>query len=382
MRWLGGGASMTDINMTIRNPLDRQDMIPIVIKPNDSELAYDWTEALRSEIKRRAPIEKNYCWHGWPKTSRDLAYLSKELTRHATRVNEFNDSRVWQANGLESYPVRTHYAPEDVMNPITGIDEPGKKGGGPNHDVMNLVHNYFENLQGTVEDLSLYYKIAPPEVKYSIRQLNLLCHEIETLCLSIRKSHYMPNWVRPSQITTFLNPKRHRLSSKHREGFVTNGYDRRFAHVYMHWTQIGKTLMEVFNDENAPVLDAATCDAITHLQYYSGEFDVEWGQNVCYGNQIWHTKKIDEFNAWLVREGYDPKDPQLSLGYLELGHIDLERSFGTHDVFKIWNMMSRRLDIYSLRIGDDVAVYDYSWADPDHEEQQIRYLMPGYLSHA
>jgi hypothetical protein len=278
--------------------------------------------------------------------------------------------------------MRTEYQANDVMAPYNGIQHGADRGGGPNHEVMNEVHNYFENLQGTVENLSPYYKLAPPDVKYSIRQINNLCHEIETLCLSMRKAYYEPEWVRPSQITTFLNAKRYNLNREHRKGFASNGFDRRFGHVYMHWTQIGKTLMEVYRDEHAPVLDEATCDAITHLQYYSGEFDIEWWRDVLYGTHKWHTEEIAGFNEWLRREGYDPEDPALSLGYLEIGKIDLLKSFGTEDVDSIWNTMSNYLDIYSLRVGDDVAVYDYSWADPDHEEQQIRYLMPGYMSHA
>lgn len=362
---------MTDVIMTVRNPLDHRDLLPVVIRPNDTELAHDWVTALRQEIQRKSPLEKNYCWHGWPNTQRNLEYLTLQLEHHAHQLASFNDQGGWVALGLEPYPVRTDYSPTDVIDPV---DE------GPNHAVMNLVHNYFENLQGTVEDLSPYYRSAPPAVKYSIRQLNLLCHEIESLCLSLRKQKHDPKWVRPSQITTFINPRRHRLTNQHRSGFLTNGYDRRFGHVYMHWTQIGKTLMEVFNDEHAPHLDAATCDAITHLQYYSGEFDVEWGRDILYGHHDWHTQKIDAFNQWLVREGFDPQDPQLSLGYLELGRIDFDRSFGTQDVDRIWQIMGNHLDIYSIAVGDDVAVYDYSWADADHEKRQISQLMPGYLS--
>jgi hypothetical protein len=149
----------------------------------------------------------------------------------------------------------------------------------------------------------------------------------------------------------------------------------------MHWTQIGKTLLEVFRDEGAPVLDQATCDAITHLQYYSGEFDIEWGRDVCYGKHDWHTKEIDEFNKWLQQEGYDPNDINLSLGYLEIGKIDLEMSFGTTDVTEIWNIMGNYLDIYSIEVDGEHAIYDYSWSDEDHEQRQIDYLMPGYNSH-
>jgi len=69
---------------------------------------------------------------------------------------------------------------------------------------MNRLHNYFEVLQGTVENLSPYYKYADYDTKYAIRQLNNICHEIENLCLSQRKQSTAPEWIRPSQITTFL----------------------------------------------------------------------------------------------------------------------------------------------------------------------------------
>jgi len=369
------------IIMTLRNPLDKSKLLPVYIEPNDTQLAKDWVVALQDELHRNSVLEKNYCWHGWPNSQRNLEYLTRELSRHTTRVDNFNDTNIWQSVGLDPYPLVTHYTPQLVMIPLTGINESGKRGGGPNHDVMNIVHNYFEHLQGTVENLSPYYKLASPEVKYSIRQINNLCHEIETLCLSIRKAHYDPQWVRPSQITTFLNARRHDLTPEHRQGFIKNGYDRRFAHIYMHWTQIGKTLMEVFRDEGAPELDKATCDAITHLQYYSGEFDIEWGRDVCYGIHSWHTDEQDRYRAWLVREGYSPSDTNLSLGYLELARIDTQRSFGTNDVDKIWEMMGDYLDIYSITVDGVTAVYDYSWADVDHEERQIAYLMPGYRSH-
>jgi len=365
------------IVMTMRNPLDKSSVFPIFIEPNDTQLARDWCRVLKLEIQNNSHLEKNYCWHGWPNGGRNLEYLTSELSRHTFNIWKFNELGIWQIAGLKEIKINTVYNPENVMLPLTD----DRDSGGPNHTVMNEVHNYFEHLQGTVENISPYYKLATPSVKYSIRQLNNLCHEIETLCLSLRKQKLNPQWVRPSQITTFLNAKRYNLVDEHRIGFAKNGYDRKFGHVYMHWTQIGKTLMEVFRDEGAPVLDQATCDAITHLQYYSGEFDIEWGRDVCYGKHEWHTSEIDAFNAWLKRNGYNPKDLSLSLGYLEIGKINLEMSFGTTDIDKIWEIMGDHLDIYSLELDGEHAIYDYSWADSDYGQSQINYLMPGYNSY-
>lgn len=362
------------IKMIVRNPVTKSDHLAIYIEPNDTELAADWQSALYRELKKKSELEKNYCWHGWPDTQRDLKYLCSQLNRHIEQINV----------GLKTeYPHIEYVEWQTVMNPITGIDKKGQRGGRVNHDIMNVIHNHFEHLQGTVGNLSEHYKKADPETKYSIRQLNNLCHEIETLCLSIRKQFYAPQWVRPSQITTFLNATRYKLTGKHREGFLTNSYDRKFGHVYMHWAQIGKTLYEVFRDENGADIDKTVCDAITHLEYYSGEFDIEWGRDITYnsGEQPWHTEEMDKFYAWLERNGFNSKDPNLSLGYLELGKIDLKRSFCTDNIDDIWNMMSSRLDIYSIECMGETAVYDYCWSDKDYEQRQINYLMPGYLRH-
>ena len=242
----------------------------------------------------------------------------------------FNQTNAWPT----PYVIEDYYSPNAVMfgteYPV-GYDH-NNLGLSVKHTVMNRLHNHFERLQGTVCNLSDYYKLADYETKYAIRQLNNLCHEIESLVLSIRKKYTAPEWVRPSQITTFLQADRYKLTGTHRELFKINGYDRRFGNVYMHWTQVGKTLFEVFRDEDAPVIDNTVCEAISSLQYYSGEFDVEWGQDVVYGGlQPWHDQEQDQFNRWLLDNNFNPTDTSLCLGYLPVGYVDLLTSFGITD---------------------------------------------------
>jgi hypothetical protein len=205
--------------------------------------------------------------------------------------------------------------------------------------------------------------------------------------LSQRKLLQDPQWVRPSQITTFLHAPRHNLTDEHRTGFATNGYDRVLGGVYMHWTQIGKTLYEVFRDESAPALNVgldatdisvgsgATCEAINSLKFYSGEFDIEWARDVVRGGpHPWHDFRMDQFEVWLCGNGLSIDDPKLSLGYLKIGQVDLIGSFGTTDPEKIWNLIGQHLDIYSIEINGVVSVFDYAWSDADHEYQQLENL--------
>ena len=133
----------------------------------------------------------------------------------------------------------------------------------------------------------------------------------------------------------------------------------------MHWAQIGKTLFEVFRDEHAPDIDATTCEAITHLKYYSGEFDIEWGKTLTRKTFDWHDQQLAEFDVWLRQCGFDPDNQDLSLGYLPIGQVELESSFGTSDPQEVWKILEQYLDVHVINCNGAKRVYDYTWRDQD-----------------
>lgn len=360
---------MNKVRVVLRNPLNHKDQIDYNIIPADNELAVDWVNALKGILHRGNLLEKNFCFMGFPKTSRTLEYLCSELTEHVNTINQFFPD--YQITETYSVDTITITRPSRLVEGVMVID--------PNHDILNQLHNHFERLQGTVWNLSDYYRRADYETKYAIRQLNNICHEIENLILSKRKHVTSPFWIRPSQITTFLNVSRYDLKPQHREGFVQNGYDRVLGGVYMHWTQIGKTLMEVYRDEGAPELTDTVCEAINELQYYSGEFDIEWANDVVYSDRMpWHKQQVDGFHAWLIKNGRDPADPNLSLGYLPIGQVDLQASFGGTDSDTVWDALSGHLDIYRIEVHGVSNTFDYCWTDSTYKQMQIDMMKPGY----
>ena len=299
---------------------------------------------------------------GFPNSARSLPYLCEQMNLAIAQINSSLD-----------YKIEQHFVPEQCLAADHYADN------GPNHDLFNTIHNHFEHLQGTVNNISSYYVKADLVTKYAIRQLNNLCHEMETLILSQRKVVLAPEWVRPSQITTWLTADRYDLQAEHRAGFVSNGYDRVTGGVYMHWTQIGKTLFEVFRDEHAPVLTDTVCKAITHLQYYSGEFDIEWGRSVTVNRDCpWHDTEQHQFRQWLGQNNLDPTNTELSLGYLPIGQVDLRGSFGTETASEIWPVLGNYLDIYRIEVDGVGQTYDYCWTDSEYQQQQIQQLKPGY----
>jgi hypothetical protein len=353
---MNGGDQL--IKVTLRNPLKKSQQLSYYIQPLNNQLAKDWVRVLENVIDQNLMLEKNFCFLGFPHALRSLEYLCNCLNQSVVQINDFFGGH---------YQITEAYTPESCVAEDLG----------PNHETLNTLHNHFERLQGTVENLSTFYCSANDPTKFAIRQLNNICHELESLILSQRKLRLDPDWVRPSQITTWLNAPRYTLTDEHRQGFLDNGYQRNFGTVYMHWCQIGKTYFEVWRDEHAPKLTDTVCEAITHLQYYSGEFDIEWGRTVD-NHERWWLEDIAPFYQWLEDNGLDKNNTELSLGHLPVGQVLLKESFGTEDWAEIWPMLEQHLDIYSVEVNGHKAIYNYVWSDSDYDQIQIDMLRPGY----
>ena len=189
--------------------------------------------------------------------------------------------------------------------------------------------------------------------------------------------------MRPSQIITFLNAPRRNLHDEDFELFKENRYDRELGGVYLHWSQVGKTLFEVFRDEGAPKMTEALCSEINHQKYYSGEFDIEWGETITEDNYSFKKDEMDLFRKWLKENNYDWNDPRLSLGYIKIGQVDLARSFGEGKTFKqIYAKMSDNLNIKKIKnMNSSVECeYPYNLDSDDWKQIQIEGLKSGYKS--
>jgi hypothetical protein len=350
------------------------------IETYDTPLGRRWIEALNDNIKQKRVLEKNFCFLGFADSKRDLPHLVRELNKSVEQINSFTFNPPYE----KIHPFVADDFQYSKNLPI-GKDDDGKhKGLQLKHDSCNLLHRYFEELQGTAWDISKYYKQANIKTKYAIRQLNNICHEIESWVLSYRKSVIDPDWIRPSQITTFLNAPRTELHEEDFELFKQNRYDRELGGVYLHWSQVGKTLFEVFRDEHAPKMTDTLCSEINHQKYYSGEFDIEWGQTITEDTNEFKKQEMDEYRAWLKENNYDWEDPKLSLGYIKIGQVDLQRTFGSSATFKeIYETMSKNLNISNIKTMSNRAIeceYPYTLDSDDWQQIQMESLRQGYES--
>jgi len=348
----------------------------------DTPLGKRFIEALRDNLVEKRILEKNFCFLGWASSTRDLNFLCHELNKSIEQINSFTFNPPYE----KIHPFRAddfQYSAKLKTGLCPDGNEMSKPGLRLKHDACNLLHRYFEELQGTAWQISEYYKQADNNTKYAIRQLNNICHEIESWVLSYRKSIVEPEWVRPSQITTFLNAPRYDLHEEDFELFKHNRYDRELGGVYLHWSQVGKTLVEVYRDEHAPKMTEALCSEINHQKYYSGEFDIEWGDNITEATHDFKKQEMEGFRAWLKENDYDWEEPKLALGYIKIGQVDLETSFQNRPFTSIYEIMKDNLNIKNITIrgvGIHQNDFPYTLESNDWKQIQIEGLKRGYES--
>ena len=329
-------------------------ILTVHIDVADNSLSRKWLAALNDIIHNDLHLEKNYCWLGWTESARNAEFLCTQINRS---INAINSSSL-------DYRIQNFFSPANVIQKDLDI----------NHDRMNQLHLYFEDLQGTAGAMSAHYNAADDYTRWHIRQLNLLCHELESLVLSMRKVVQAPEWRRPSQLMCWLGAPRFELEEQDLELFGIETINRKLGGVYVGVNKaVGKHHWEVFCDEgrDSRIGELVTTGLRTQTQA-AGDFDIEWARDP--GAYHWQIKQLAEFREWLARNGFDPDDPSLTIGHPCIGQVDLERSFGTEDYEKIWAQLSTHLDVYSIRTGNASAIYNYRWSDPDYVEQQIKAL--------
>jgi len=327
----------------------------VYIDVYDNSLSRKWLGALNDLLRNENHLEKNYCWLGWTGTERSVDLLCEFINRSVEHINSSN----------MGYRINTDtFTPANVVDAKLAV----------NHDRMNQLHRWFEDLQGWSGGISNYYNIADTATRWHIRQLNLLCHELESLVLSVRKDIQAPEWKRPSQLMCWLNAPRYLLEEEDYDLFGIDTINRDLGGVYVGVNKaVGKHHWEVFNDEGRDSrIGELVTSTLRSQTEAAGDFDIEWARDP--GAYHWQIQKLSDFKEWLRNNGFNPDDKHLTIGHPKVGQVDLIRSFGTTAYADIWSQLSRELDVYKIRTSSAEATYEYRWSDPDYSKLQQRYL--------
>lgn len=341
----GGKASIDEIELVLRNT-HAHHHVSIWINIWDNSLSRRWLAALDDVLDRALPLQKNYCFVGFADGPRDGYLLCDEINKSISHINL----------STVAYEINDHFVLEECLDDELNL----------RHDRFNRLHRYFEDLQGVSGAMSPHWQSADPETRWHISQLNLLCHEFETWALSWRKKHTLPEWQRPSQLMCWHRAPRFPLEPSDLDMFGIDTIARPMGGVYVGVNKaVGKHHWEVFQDEGRDSrINELTTSTLRSQTEAAADFDIEWGQDP--GQHPFMHQRLAEFRTWLEANGFDPDDPELTIGHPQIGQVDLERSFGSRDHFKIWSILNACLDVAEVRTSRAQCRYDYHWSDQDY----------------
>lgn len=365
-----GGKLLDKITITLRNCHSGKTH-PILIDVYDNSLAVKWLSSLNNLLRNNYHLEKNYCFFGFLKNQRNGQYLLDQINRSIAAINQAD----------LGYTIDDHFSMDNTFtdDPEDERTRESNRAVGRNiiHEKFNWLHRYFEDLQGVSGQISPYYQQATAETRWHIRQLNLLCHEFESWALSYRREIEAPEWQRPSQLMCWLNSPRFTLTPEDYELFGIETINRDLGGVFVGVNKaVGKHHWEVFNDEGRDSrIGELVSTTLRGQTEATGDFDIEWGRNP--GDFSWQKRHLREFREWLQQNGFNPDDPELTIGHPQVGRVDLETSFGSTDHWDIWNILNTHLDVYKISTSDASAVYDYHWSDPDYQDRQVQIIARG-----
>jgi hypothetical protein len=355
----GNQSKLDEIEMVLT--ADDGHELKVYIDVFDNSLSRKWLKSLNHLLANNYHLEKNYCFVGFTESTRNAEFLCSRINESIAAIN---------AADL-GYQINDHFTVENTIT--TGpVGEPNLPGCKIVHDKMNWLHRYFEDLQGVSGSMSLYYDKADHATRWHIRQLNLLCHEYESLVLSMRKNIHAPEWRRPSQLMCWLNAPRFVLEEEDYELFGVNTICRSQGAVYVGVNKaVGKHHWEVFQDEGRNVSELITV-AMRSQTEAAGDFDIEWAKNP--GSYLYMQQELEKFKQWLIANNFDPNDKSLTIGHPQVGQVDLRRTFETERHRRVWKKLSKHLNVRSIETNEAYCGFRYNWSDADYMEQQIKLL--------
>jgi hypothetical protein len=283
--------------------------LSLFCKVLDTPPAIKWLGCLRSVLDANLPIEKYVLKRekvsgrftgipGWEKTAADFTYLINQCVK---KINAY------QANTI----------------PLEANDRADQR-------LLNELHKYFEELRGPQMEPAAFFATAPEPIREALEDFNLYIHEYEGLLHSSNPGDkaavditFLGERMRPS-----MSPEDYRYFDLHRE----------FGGLYLHYSEVGKPVLSVFEDKD----EVVGLHNFRPLEHVSASFDIYFGESTKYRYDLEFRMRL---HKWLRSLDLDPLDPKLCLGYVKVGQVILDNRFAGMSRMQFLEYFSRFLTL-------------------------------------
>ena len=338
------------LRVRLRNYTDPTVTRDLLFNIKQDPVAQKWAGFLHTDyLERNAKLDKKFMLHGWiydadDYTQRNMGLMIGEMNFHIHAINTYA-----QRNGID-YHI-------DMSFDLESTDQ----------QKLNAIHHHFEQLIGQIWNRSPLYDQFDEVHKWSINNLNWLCHEMEGQ-LHGQRAHRSGS-VSSSIVwcVEMQDIVRHEMVPEDYDLFQMK--DMEFGDVRMHYAQTGKTHREAYHDNDSDIFDSN----ITGYRYLSGEFGIHLGvANPNHNGPAWW----QGYEDWLTEKGIDVTDKTLGLGWQIFATLD-RTPWGDATEAEIGRSLHACDDLLSTALldADDNVIaeteWTYTWRDEYYYKKQL-----------
>lgn len=327
-----------DLKVTLINN-QSQDTLELTFNIRNKDISQKWARYCHYDfLNSNLILEKNYMLHNWQyrqsNLERSIPILCHELNRHIANINNFFDG---SSDLKPKYHIPLHFDHNTL-----------------DQDILNDIHHHFELLVGQVWNPSEYLHLADDLVNESIRALNNICHEIESL-------RHIKN-TSSCIIFSVPNIPTYKFSEQDFDEFTRI---QRFGNIILFYAQLGKTPIEAYRDEED---DKIGDENISGNRYNSGQFIITLPHmDIKDADQLRAIEKVKpSFDAWLRSKGQDPDSKFTGVGHIVLADFDRTKYSGLK-AEEILDILYDYDDVLSIELTDinnnciKKQTFEYTW---------------------
>lgn len=253
----------------------------------ETNIAKKWS----IEVEKNYTIYENDRFVNWPNGKKDKTYYVNELNKQMQVVDD--------------------YSP----NIIPFFFEPNQI----NQNTFNILHKFFEDIRGPIEDPPEFYKNAPYEVQEAVNRFNIMIHEFESCMFNESLNNVHPE---ARLVVSFNDRVRHELIDEDYEHFTMKWV---FGDVNINYCEVGKTIISVIKDKDVLVGNSN----IRPQRHYSADFNVKFAPTISdkeYDRRMqWIKMEYNKRKDFFENLGF-PYDKKLSLGFIPVASLNREDS--------------------------------------------------------
>ena len=336
-----------------------KDHMELYIEATESYTAKKWLRLLKNNVYNKVPLKKHVSMHGWiMDKTRTLKHIIDELNNTVNEINNFNFAKqaylTNQSTIKKDFNVSLDLTIDNLLQETFNLD------------VVNQLHDKFVQLEGAktldnLDQVSPYFKIATPEIRWQISKLNNLAHELFHWGAEYNRWKKYKIYSPEIHVHYYDNKDNVFFEEDDNEAFTMR---HEFGGVYLGDTTVGKTYWDAFNDDDKHIDN----NELEPPKNITADFHIHFGQST---NS--EDNKIKETKYWkyLYNRGLRDHEPaNIRVGQCLVGKVDWLKTFDNQIQEQIQNTLNEYNNIYAIIVNEHKATYEWVMSQ---EEIDIQY---------